>query len=49
MDPETGLKDPARRGVCSNYLGDSKPGDEVRLRESSHGEITERRFTGPCT
>ncbi len=29
IDPETGKEDPSRRGVCSNYLSDSKPGDEV--------------------
>ena len=23
--------DPAKKGVCSNYLCDSKPGDDVKL------------------
>jgi sulfite reductase alpha subunit-like flavoprotein len=31
VDPKTGKEDPARRGACSNYLCDSRPGDEVRL------------------
>uniref|UniRef100_A0A7S0YIW7 ferredoxin--NADP(+) reductase n=1 Tax=Hemiselmis tepida TaxID=464990 RepID=A0A7S0YIW7_9CRYP len=30
-DPETGKDDPAKKGVCSNYLCDAKPGDEVKL------------------
>lgn len=30
-DPETGKEDPAKKGVCSNYLCDSKPGDEIKL------------------
>jgi ferredoxin--NADP+ reductase len=30
-DPETGLDDPSKAGVCSNFLCDSRPGDEVTL------------------
>jgi ferredoxin--NADP+ reductase len=29
--PELKADDPAKKGVCSNYLCDSKPGDEVKL------------------
>jgi ferredoxin--NADP+ reductase len=28
-DPETGKEDPAKKGICSNFLCDAKPGDEV--------------------
>jgi ferredoxin--NADP+ reductase len=30
-DPELGAEDPAKKGVCSNFLCDAKPGDEVQL------------------
>lgn len=30
-DPETGKEDPSRKGVCSNFLCDSKPGDKVLI------------------
>jgi len=30
-DPELGRDDPAKKGVCSNFLCDSKPGDEIQL------------------
>jgi ferredoxin--NADP+ reductase len=30
-DPETGKDDPAKKGVCSNFLADAKPGDDVSL------------------
>mmetsp|Transcript_77203 Transcript_77203/g.113053 ORF Transcript_77203/g.113053 Transcript_77203/m.113053 type:complete len:396 (-) Transcript_77203:353-1540(-) len=30
-DPETGAEDPAKKGVCSNMLCDSKPTDEIKL------------------
>merc|ERR1719498_1431548 len=29
--PEMGKEDPAKKGVCSNYLCDAKAGDEVKL------------------
>lgn len=29
--PEMKAEDPAKKGVCSNYLCDAKPGDEVKL------------------
>ena len=31
VDPETGKEDPAKKGVCSNFLCDAKPGDSVSL------------------
>lgn len=31
FDPELGRDDPAKKGVCSNFLCDAKPGDEVML------------------
>ncbi|KAJ7568585.1 hypothetical protein O6H91_01G039300 [Diphasiastrum complanatum] len=30
-DPETGKEDPAKKGICSNFLCDSKPGDKVLI------------------
>ncbi|ONM51298.1 Ferredoxin--NADP reductase [Zea mays] len=30
-DPETGEEDPSKRGVCSNFLCGSKPGDKVQI------------------
>merc|ERR1712054_495823 len=30
-DPEMGKDDPAKKGVCSNFLCDTKPGDEVKM------------------
>ena len=30
-DEEMGKDDPAKAGVCSNFLCDAKPGDEVKL------------------
>ncbi|KAG6507333.1 hypothetical protein ZIOFF_032675 [Zingiber officinale] len=30
-DPETGKEDPSKKGVCSNFLCDSKPGDKIQL------------------
>jgi len=30
-DPEMGKDDPAKKGVCSNFLCDTKPGEEVKL------------------
>jgi len=30
-DPETGLEDPTKKGVCSNFLTDAKPGDPVTM------------------
>jgi len=29
VDPETGEEDPAKKGVCSNWLCDARPGQEV--------------------
>jgi len=31
VDPETGAEDPAKKGVCSNFLCDSKPGAAVKI------------------
>merc|ERR1719454_1619605 len=30
-DPEMGKEDPAKKGVCSNYLCDAAAGDEIKL------------------
>jgi ferredoxin--NADP+ reductase len=30
-DPESGEEDPAKKGVCSNFLCDAKAGDEIKL------------------
>jgi len=30
-DPETGAEDPAKKGICSNFLCDAKPGDEIMM------------------
>merc|ERR1719480_304882 len=30
-DPEMGKDDPAKKGVCSNFICDTKPGDEVKM------------------
>ncbi|KAH8072802.1 NADPH-hemoprotein reductase [Aureococcus anophagefferens] len=31
VDPETGKEDPAKKGICSNFLCDGSPGDVVAL------------------
>ena len=31
VDPETGKEDPAKKGICSNFLCDGSPGDTVAL------------------
>merc|ERR1712084_149640 len=31
VDPETGKEDPAKKGICSNFLCDTQPGDEVKM------------------
>lgn len=30
-DPETGKEDPAKKGICSNFLCDAQPGQEITL------------------
>jgi len=30
-DPETGKEDPAKKGLCSNFLCDAKPGDAINM------------------
>ncbi|VFQ83328.1 unnamed protein product [Cuscuta campestris] len=30
-DPDTGKEDPSKKGICSNFLCDSKPGDKVQI------------------
>ncbi|CAK9311789.1 unnamed protein product [Citrullus colocynthis] len=30
-DPETGNEDPSKKGICSNFLCNSKPGDKVQI------------------
>ncbi|KXZ48298.1 hypothetical protein GPECTOR_29g73 [Gonium pectorale] len=31
VDPETGAEDPAKKGVCSNFLCDAAPGTEINM------------------
>lgn len=31
VDPETGKEDPAKKGICSNFLCDAAPGTEVMM------------------
>jgi len=33
-DPETQKDDPAKAGICSNFLCDAKPGQEIQLTGS---------------
>lgn len=35
-DPETGKEDPAKKGLCSNFLCDAKPGDKVQITGKVH-------------
>jgi len=30
-DPETGLEDATKKGICSNFLCDAKPGDKIKM------------------
>lgn len=30
-DPETGKEDPSKKGICSNFLCDSKAGDKIQI------------------
>lgn len=30
-DPELGKEDPAKKGICSNFLCDAKPGAEIMM------------------
>lgn len=30
-DPELGREDPAKKGICSNFLCDAKPGDKIQI------------------
>ena len=34
-DPEMNAYDPAKKGLCSNFLCDSKPGDEITMTGES--------------
>ncbi|CAI7891613.1 unnamed protein product [Closterium sp. NIES-53] len=31
VDPETGKEDPSKKGICSNFLCDAKPGDKLTM------------------
>jgi ferredoxin--NADP+ reductase len=31
VDPETGKEDPAKKGICSNFLCDAAPGTEITM------------------
>ena len=35
-DPEMKADDPAKKGICSNYLCDAKPGDEITMTGMHH-------------
>ena len=40
-DPEKNAEDPAKKGICSNFLCDAKPGDEITMTgKSSHAVIS---------
>lgn len=41
-DPETQKDDPAKAGICSNFLCDAKPGQEIQLtgREGLRSSIS---------
>lgn len=34
-DPEMGREDPAKKGICSNFLCDAKPGQEINMTGES--------------
>ena len=36
-DPEKNAEDPAKKGICSNFLCDAKPGTEITM---SGGDFT---------
>lgn len=35
VDPETGKEDPAKKGLCSNFLCDATPGTEIMMTGES--------------
>ncbi len=37
VDPETGKEDPAKKGLCSNFLCDATPGTEIMMTGESCG------------
>jgi ferredoxin--NADP+ reductase len=37
-DPETGKEDPSKKGICSNFLCDSEPGDKVQITGKIHSQ-----------
>merc|ERR1711871_1669164 len=45
-DPEMGKEDPAKKGVCSNYLCDASAGDEIKLTGPS-GKVVLMRESKP--
>jgi hypothetical protein len=40
-DPETGKEDPAKKGICSNFLCDAKVGDEIMMTGAWDGDSRE--------
>lgn len=47
VDPETGKEDPAKKGVCSNFLCDAQPGAPVSLTGPTGKVRRRRRPAGP--
>ncbi len=42
-DPELNAEDPAKKGICSNFLCDAAPGTEVMMTGKQH------RWTSRCS
>ena len=46
-DPEMGKEDPAKKGLCSNFLCDAKPGTEVTMTGPT-GKVSPPRILHSC-
>lgn len=44
-DPETGKEDPAKKGVCSNFLCDAKPGQEIVMTGGEGAQSSLQLYT----